>query len=50
MRVRIRRAAGGGWFARNLDTGEDTRHYVRKSRRGAIGHARRLWGKIIIVE
>lgn len=44
MKVEIRQTANGGWFAYNLTTKEDTGHYIRKTCRGAISHAKRLWG------
>ena len=49
--VSIRRTVNGGWFAYNHTTKENTRHYIRKTRYGAVNHAKRLWGAgIKIVE
>jgi len=50
QKVRIRQTERGGWLAFNMTTGEDTNHYIRKTCRGAIGHAKRLWGTNLDIE
>ena len=47
--VRIEQTMNGGFYAHNLTTKDRMMHYIRKTKRGAIGHAKSLWPKCEIV-